>query len=97
VQACSEHSVQLNWNSVQSLTPWHNNCSCSQSTQLNSVRTLIGLFQLATGSDWSLAIPCGNSTLWSELELNLRPTVNRPVCLSVGPPFVAHDQILHAL
>jgi hypothetical protein len=31
------------------------------------------------------------------VELNLRPTVIRSVCLSVGPPFGAHDQILHVL
>jgi hypothetical protein len=34
---------------------------------------------------------------WSGVELNLRPTVSRPVCLGVGPPFGAHDQILHVL
>jgi hypothetical protein len=31
------------------------------------------------------------------MELNLRPTVSRPVCLGVGPPFGSHDQILHVL
>jgi hypothetical protein len=31
------------------------------------------------------------------VELNLRPTVSRPVLLGVGPPFGAHDQILHVL
>jgi hypothetical protein len=31
------------------------------------------------------------------VELNLRPTVSRPVRLGVGPPFGAHDQILHVL
>jgi hypothetical protein len=31
------------------------------------------------------------------LVLNLRPTVSRPVYLGVGPPFGAHDQILHVL
>jgi hypothetical protein len=34
---------------------------------------------------------------WSELELNLRPTVSRPVCLGVGPPFGGHNQILHVI
>jgi hypothetical protein len=34
---------------------------------------------------------------WSGVELNLRPTDSRPVCLGVGPPFAAHDQILHVL
>jgi hypothetical protein len=37
-----------------------------------------------------LGSPCG-------MELYLRPTVSRPVCLGVGPPIGAHDQILHVL
>jgi hypothetical protein len=48
---------------------------------------------LATGSDCS--------TLWRishcGMELNLWPTVSRPVSLGVGPPFGAHDQILNVL
>jgi hypothetical protein len=32
-----------------------------------------------------------------DLELNFPPTVSRPVCLGVGPPFEAHDQILNPL
>jgi hypothetical protein len=28
-----------------------------------------------------------------EVEVNLGPTINRPVCLGVGLPFGAHDQI----
>jgi hypothetical protein len=31
------------------------------------------------------------------MELNLRSTVSRSVCIGVGPPFEAHDQILHFL
>jgi hypothetical protein len=34
---------------------------------------------------------------WRREELNLRPTVSRPVRLGIGPPFEAHDQILHAI
>jgi hypothetical protein len=36
-------------------------------------------------------------TMKSGMEWNLRLTVSRPVCLGVGPPFGAHDQILHVL
>jgi hypothetical protein len=31
------------------------------------------------------------------VELNFRPMVSRPVSLGFGPPFGAHDQILHVL
>jgi hypothetical protein len=34
---------------------------------------------------------------WNGVEWNFRPTVIRPVCLGVGPPFGAHDQILNFL
>jgi hypothetical protein len=34
---------------------------------------------------------------WNGVELHLRTTVSRPVCLGVGPHFEAHDQILHVL
>jgi hypothetical protein len=36
-------------------------------------------------------------TVFGRVEWNLRPTVSRPVCLGVGPPLEAHDQILHVL
>jgi hypothetical protein len=35
------------------------------------------------------------AVLHGGVELNLRPTVSRQVRLGVGPPFGAHDQILH--
>jgi hypothetical protein len=34
---------------------------------------------------------------WRGVELNLRQSVTRPVCLGVGSPFETHDQILHVL
>jgi hypothetical protein len=43
-----------------------------------------------SGVEWS-------GVEWSGVEWNLRPTVSRPVCFGVGPPFGAHDQILHVL
>jgi hypothetical protein len=32
-----------------------------------------------------------------EVEVNLRPTVNRPVCLGVRHPFGTHDQFFFLL
>jgi hypothetical protein len=33
----------------------------------------------------------------SEVDVNLRPTVSRPVCLGVGPPSGTRDQIFFLL
>jgi hypothetical protein len=33
----------------------------------------------------------------SQVKSIMRPTVSQPVCFGVGPPFGAHDHILHVL
>jgi hypothetical protein len=37
---------------------------------------------------------CGQTTDTIEVEVNLRPTVSRPVRLGIGPPYGTLDQIL---
>jgi hypothetical protein len=40
-------------------------------------------------------VPLVKYRWFNRVEWSLRPTVSRPVCIDVGPPFGAHDQILN--
>jgi hypothetical protein len=47
-----------------------------------------------TGTGWPRYTPGSWVPFEVEVEVNLRPTVSRPVRLGIGPPFVTLDQIL---
>jgi hypothetical protein len=91
----------LFWLNLQTLRWVQNGVMCSVTA------TLCGnIWDVATDSHyawlkchiatcWDINLPCfRHQRSFVEVEVNLRPTVSRPVRLGIGPPFETLDQIL---
>jgi hypothetical protein len=58
-----------------------------------SVRLNINVSEVYFNDSWNICLLCIQLHITVEVEVNLWPTVSRPVRLGIGPPFGTLDQI----